>query len=212
MGRPSRLEYLSYSRSSFFQTALRSCVLFSLFLSKLLHELRRFQTAAGHCCVYNIDVSFGCIVTSFACGWGGGPFWNDILQNEWQAKVQKEERGAFLSLAHVFIFLMKCSSSMSDYYQDESLKFKNSRHFHIFKIAITKWFGMNEKEWRKYVVVKQTIKKYDEMASIQWLFILSKVLMFFWVKLCWNWLRVPLQKQLVANQLFSSENYRHHLR
>jgi hypothetical protein len=109
MGRsqPSRISFLILvSRWSFFQTALRSCgfCVSCLFLSKLLHELRRFQTAeTGHCCVYNIDVSFGCIVTS--CGWGGGggPFWNDILQNEWQAKVQKEERGALLSRTCFYI-------------------------------------------------------------------------------------------------------------
>jgi hypothetical protein len=100
--------------------------------------LRRFQTAeTGHCCVYNIDVSFGCIVTS--CGWGGADPFGTIYYRMSGRQKSKKKSAARCFLAHVFIFLMKCSSSMSDYYQDESLKLKKQQTFsYIFKIAITR--------------------------------------------------------------------------
>lgn len=105
MGRsqPSRISFL-FSVEFFPNCIAILCFLFSLFLSKLLHELRRFQTAAGHCCVYNIDVSFGCIVTSFACGWGGRTLLERYI-TEWVAGKSPKRRARRVSLSRTCFYI-----------------------------------------------------------------------------------------------------------
>ena len=95
------------------------CFLFSLFLSKLLHELRRFQTSeTGHCCC--ITLMYHLAASSHVCLWMGGgradPFGTIYYRMSGQAKAppppkkkkkkKKYERRVSLFLAHVFIFLV----------------------------------------------------------------------------------------------------------
>ena len=62
---------------------------------------------------------------------GADPFGTIYYRMSGRQKSKKKS-AARCFLAHVFIFLMKCSSSMSDYYQDESEILKTADIFIYF--------------------------------------------------------------------------------